>query len=79
MEGDNLVVMLEDHGRSYDPNFHSAPRPEDLTLPLQSKPVGGLGIYLARDGVDDLQYQATDKSNIHRFIVRLAHRHESRK
>jgi len=78
VEDDSLVVILEDHGRPYDPNFHSVPRPEDLTLPLQSKPVGGLGIYLARDGVDDLQYQATDKANIHRFIVRLPHSPESK-
>lgn len=71
LEGGSLVVLLEDHGRPYDPNFHAVPEPEDLTRPLPSRPVGGLGIYLARDGVDDLQYLATDTANVHRFIVRL--------
>jgi serine/threonine-protein kinase RsbW len=78
LESGSLVVRLEDHGRSYDPNFHAVPEPEDLTRDPQSKPVGGLGIYLARDGVDDLQYVATEAANVHRFIVRLPHSPESK-
>ncbi len=78
LEGDSLVVRLEDHGKRYDPNFHSVPEPENLGLPLESRPLGGLGIYLALDGVDDLQYLATDAANVHRFIVRLPHRPESK-
>jgi len=78
LEGGSLVVCLEDHGRRYDPNFDSIAEPEGLTSPLQSKPLGGLGLYLARDGVDDLQYLATEEANVHRFIVRLPHSSESK-
>jgi anti-sigma regulatory factor (Ser/Thr protein kinase) len=78
LEGGSLVVLLEDHGRPYDPNFHSVPEAEDLDLPLESKQIGGLGIYLALDGVDDLQYLATDGANVHRFVVRLPHSPESK-
>jgi anti-sigma regulatory factor (Ser/Thr protein kinase) len=71
LDGDSLVILLEDHGRAYNPNFHPLSKAEHLCLPLESKPIGGLGIFLALDGVDDLQYVATDKANVHRFIVRL--------
>ena len=71
LEDGNLVIVLEDHGRPYDPNVHEVPEPEHLELPLEAKPIGGLGIFLALEGVDDLQYRATDAANVHRFIVRL--------
>src|SRR5205814_742926 len=35
------------------------------------RPVGGLGIMLAKDGVDDLQYESSEKGNVHRFVVKL--------
>jgi anti-sigma regulatory factor (Ser/Thr protein kinase) len=71
VEEGKLVIRLEDQGKSYDPNLHVVPREEDLTLPLEAREVGKLGVYLALDGVDDLQYVATDHANIHRFIVLL--------
>jgi serine/threonine-protein kinase RsbW len=77
MENDNLVIQLEDHGKPYDPNFHSVPNAEDLAERLESREIGGLGIYLALDGVDDIEYASTAKANIHRFIVRLQHEPES--
>ena len=43
----------------------------ELSKQLEDRPVGGLGIMLAKDGVDDLQYETTASGNIHRFIVRL--------
>lgn len=70
-EDDKLVIRMEDQGRSYDPNLFVLPRAEDLTLPLESRDAGKLGIYLTLDGVDELQYTATDTVNIHRFIVLL--------
>ena len=66
-----LVVQLYDTGKSYDPTKHSVPTAELLSLPLDERDVGGLGILLARDGVDDLQYEASEHGNVHRFIVNL--------
>src|SRR5690349_17260837 len=66
-----LVIQLHDTGKSYDPTKHMVPTAETLSLPLDERDVGGLGILLARDGVDDLQYESTATGNIHRFIIHL--------
>jgi len=71
LENDTLVIRLEDHGKAYDPNFHAVPDANDLAQQLEQREIGGLGIYLALDGVDDLQYSTTENGNVHRFIVRL--------
>jgi serine/threonine-protein kinase RsbW len=75
-EPSRLIIRVEDHGRSYDPAQHDVPEAEDLQAPLHERPAGGLGIMLARQGVDDLQYTATENGNVHRFIVNRP-RHES--
>src|ERR1051326_7758602 len=68
---DSLMIELSDHGKSYDPHLHQEPDDEGLFKELSDRPIGGLGIMLAKDGVDDLQYESTDKGNFHRFVVRL--------
>jgi phosphoserine phosphatase RsbU/P len=70
-DNDTLVIRLTDTGKSFDP--HSLPEIHDVELSkeLEDRAVGGLGIMLAKDGVDDLQYEATGSGNIHRFVVRL--------
>lgn len=66
----NLVVQLHDTGKSYDPKKHSLPDDESLSRPLGEREIGGLGIALALDGVDDLQYETDELGNTHRFIVK---------
>ncbi|HTV54324.1 MAG TPA: SpoIIE family protein phosphatase [Terriglobia bacterium] len=66
-----LVVQLQDTGKSYDPTKHSVPDTEVLSRPLNEREMGGLGIALALDGVDDLQYEAGEQGNVHRFVVNL--------
>ena len=46
-----LRVTLRDQAPTFDPD--NAPVP-DLNLPLQERPVGGLGIFLIRKCVDEL-------------------------
>jgi anti-sigma regulatory factor (Ser/Thr protein kinase) len=70
-QDDSLVIHLTDNGKSYDPHTHQEPHDEELFRELADRPIGGLGIMLAKDGVDDLQYESTDKGNVHRFVVRL--------
>jgi anti-sigma regulatory factor (Ser/Thr protein kinase) len=71
VEQGRLVVRLEDHGRSYDPHQHDLPEKEDLGAPLDERAVGGLGILLAVQGVDELRYTAGDGGNVHSFAVNL--------
>jgi phosphoserine phosphatase RsbU/P len=70
-QDDSLVIHLSDNGKSYDPSAHRTPDDEVLCRELSDRPIGGLGIMLAKDGVDDLQYESTDRGNEHRFVVRL--------
>jgi sigma-B regulation protein RsbU (phosphoserine phosphatase) len=70
LTGGKLVTQLHDTGKSYDPQKHSLPDDDALSRPLGERQIGGLGIALALDGVDDLQYESNDQGNIHRFIVK---------
>lgn len=70
-DGEKLVVQLRDTGKSYDTTKHAVPDAEVLSRPLSEREIGGLGIALALDGVDALEYEATEHGNVHRFVVHL--------
>ncbi|MDX1414150.1 MAG: ATP-binding protein [Candidatus Promineifilaceae bacterium] len=61
-----LRIVIEDTGPAYDPR--QTPLPTDLDQPLDERPEGGLGVYLALIGVDDYDYQHLDGTNRHQFI-----------
>jgi len=71
LDRDKLIIRLEDHGKAYDPNFHELPTELDLQAPLEERQMGGLGIFLAKTSVQDLQYTAGDLGNVHRFVMAL--------
>jgi anti-sigma regulatory factor (Ser/Thr protein kinase) len=54
-EAGGLAVVLRDQAPSFDPT--QAPEP-DINLPLEQRPVGGLGIFLSRRLVDEMRYRA---------------------
>jgi serine/threonine-protein kinase RsbW len=47
--GDALVVSLRDKAPPFDP--HSVPSP-DLSLSLEDRPIGGMGVYMMKHLVD---------------------------
>lgn len=51
-----LIVRLRDEAPSFDPNTVPSP---DLTLPLSQRSIGGLGIHLMRQTMDEIQHQVT--------------------
>lgn len=51
---DSLVVCLRDQAIPFDPTVIPPP---DLTLPLEERPVGGLGIYLIRQLMDEVTHR----------------------
>ncbi|HET7091176.1 MAG TPA: ATP-binding protein [Anaerolineae bacterium] len=55
-ERDSLTVCLRDRAPLFDPTRVPAP---DLRLPLDQRPLGGMGIYLTRKFVDELAYRVT--------------------
>lgn len=56
-----LVLRIEDDGCAYNP--FSAPDP-DLTTELLDRPAGGLGIYLVRQLMDQVEYDRKANKNI---------------
>ena len=51
---DALLVHLRDQAPPFDPT--QLPNP-DIRLPLDQRPVGGMGVYLARRSVDKITYE----------------------
>jgi serine/threonine-protein kinase RsbW len=56
-------VLLEDTGVAYDPRAQGMPTAEDLDKPLSDREIGGLGVFLALQGVDRFDYQRHDQVN----------------
>jgi anti-sigma regulatory factor (Ser/Thr protein kinase) len=62
-----LTILLEDTGATYQPDEVS--QPTHLDQPLEERPVGGLGVYLALRGVDQFRYEHIGNRNRHIFVV----------
>jgi anti-sigma regulatory factor (Ser/Thr protein kinase) len=60
-EGGELTIRVEDDGREFDPLQKPPP---DLDLPLEERPVGGLGIHIVRTVMDAVEYERRDGRNI---------------
>lgn len=59
-EGSRLQMTVTDNGRQFDPLARCAPSTD---LGLDERPVGGLGIMLVREMMDDMHYQYVDGTN----------------
>lgn len=55
-----LTFLIEDSGAAFDP--HQAAVPE-TDLPLEQRPIGGLGVYLAIRSVDEFLYERIGDRN----------------
>jgi anti-sigma regulatory factor (Ser/Thr protein kinase) len=55
-----LTIRVEDDGRPFDP---LAAPPPDLDLPLEERPVGGLGIHIVRSVMDAVEYHRDGDRN----------------
>lgn len=55
-DGRDLFVRLIDDAPPFDPTLVPPP---DITLPLEDRPLGGLGIHMMRQLSDDLTYRLT--------------------
>lgn len=56
MDGDLLTIILHDHGRPFDP---ASVRPPNLKADLSDRQIGGLGIYLMRKLMDEVEYESS--------------------
>ena len=56
-----LIFTLSDAGTPFDPTKASNP---DTLLPAEERPIGGLGIHLVRQIMDEVSYEYRDNHNI---------------
>ena len=59
--GDRVTLTLTDDGRPFDPFTVATP---DTSLPLEQRPIGGLGIHLVREMMDEVSYQRRSGRNV---------------
>ncbi len=59
--GRDLTIEIVDTGPPFDPTINVAP---DITLPLEQRKCGGLGIYLARQFCDCWNYSRLPDKNV---------------
>lgn len=63
-----VVITFMDHGVPYDPLKREDP---DVTLPLEEREAGGLGVYMVKKTMDDVSYEYRDGKNILRIRKNL--------
>jgi len=66
-EGDDLVIRLRDEAAPFDPT--SVP-PPNLTMPLEQRAVGGLGIHLIRQIMDEMTHRVTPQGGNELTLVK---------
>lgn len=63
-----FVMEIADDGKPFNPLDRPA---ADTSVPLEHRSIGGLGIHLLRNVMDDVQYQRTGNQNVLRLKKRL--------
>ncbi len=62
-----LTIVLEDNSLPFDPTRH--PISADINAPLEDRPVGGLGVYLALKNVDTFTYEYVNQHNRNTLVM----------
>ncbi len=66
--GGRLVVQVTDDGLAFNPMEAPAP---DLSLPIDERPIGGLGLHLLKSLSDVMTYERRDHGNCVTLVKRL--------
>src|SRR5438132_1134305 len=53
-EGPTVAAVVEDDGRPFDPLSRPVPA---VDRPLEERGIGGLGVWLTRNAMDEIEYQ----------------------
>lgn len=68
LENREMRVQVEDDGRPFNPLEHPAP---NLSLSIDKRPVGGLGIHMMRKSLDGIEYRRKQGKNVLVMIKRI--------
>ena len=63
-----LRVVIKDKGKDFNPLEKEDP---NLDASVEKRKIGGLGIYIVKNMVDDIKYQRLNNENILEFIKNL--------
>ncbi|MDR2842287.1 MAG: ATP-binding protein [Spirochaetaceae bacterium] len=55
-----FLIEFTDSGKQFNPLLHEDP---DITLPLEDREPGGLGLFLVKRSMDDIKYEYADGFN----------------
>ena len=58
--GKIVKITFEDQGVPYNPLENEDP---DITLPAEERPIGGLGIFMVKNIMDEVSYEYADGKN----------------
>ena len=67
----SLKIMIEDQTAPFDPTQQNLPDAIELSRDLKERSIGGLGIYLALEGVDNYQYERVGGCNRNTLVIHL--------
>jgi len=70
VESDDFVVRVTDYGRAFDPSVVAAP---NLSLPLEEREIGGLGLFLMGKLMDRVEYRANGKEGNQTLMRKRVH------
>jgi anti-sigma regulatory factor (Ser/Thr protein kinase) len=65
--GEDLVIRIRDEAPLFDPTIVPAP---DVTLPLEQRLPGGLGIYFIRQIMDEMTHRVTPQGGNELILVK---------
>ncbi len=60
MNGSNLIIIIEDDGVPFNPFQQNTP---DMKLSLEEREIGGLGIHLVKNLMDECSYSRHTNKN----------------
>jgi len=60
LDPDKLMICLTDFGHAFEPS--SAPIP-DAEAPIETRELGGFGLFFIQQSVDEISYQVTEDGN----------------
>jgi serine/threonine-protein kinase RsbW len=66
-----LTIQFEDDGAFFDPHF-DVDRQINKDLPASDRPIGGLGLFLVQQSVDQVNYQWADMKNQYQLTMKLS-------
>jgi anti-sigma regulatory factor (Ser/Thr protein kinase) len=56
-----IIIEISDDGIAFDPTGKAAP---DLTVPIEQRAIGGLGIHFIRKTMNEFTYHRQDGKNV---------------